>query len=163
MRSKIIVFYICSILFVAGCASTETKMYSADDLKRVNSWVIDFQYQPGEVGVTSKSSGETETTSTVGGRPALDLTLRDEILYSLQDEHGLNVSPTPQEGVGKILLHPLHFTFGGIHSVRVVIQDADGKTLARIKVENGDRNATFKKVDDFAEYAADSIAATLNQ
>lgn len=161
MRFLIHLVPILLVSLLAGCASTETKVYSAEGVKSIDSWAVDFQYQPGEVEVTSKSSGETETKATAGGRDALDLTLRDEILYALQDEYGFKVSSSHQQGMGKILLHPLHFTFGGIHSVRVLIQDSKGDTLARIKVENGDRNATFKKVDDFAEYAAESIADAL--
>jgi hypothetical protein len=155
------VLSIVIVSFLVSCASTETKVYSIAGAKDIASWTVDFQYQPGEVEVTSKSSGETETKATAGGRGGLDLTLRDEILYALQDDHGLKVSTSHKEGMGKILIHPLHFTFGGIHSVRVLIQDSSGNTLARIKIENGDRNATFKKVDDFAEYAADSIAEVL--
>ena len=147
--------------FLVSCASTETKMYSPEGLKGIESWSVGFQYQPGEVEITSKSSGETETRATAGGRDSLDLTLRDEILYVLRDRHGLKVSNNHKQGMGKILIHPLQFTFGGIHSVRVIIQDSNGDTLARVKVENGDRNATFKDVDDFAEYAADSIAKVL--
>ena len=154
-------FPLVLVSFLASCASTETKVYSVEGAKDIASWTVGFQYQPGEVEVTSKSSGETETKATSGGRDGLDLTLRDEILYALQDDHKLKVSTSHKEGMGKILIHPLHFTFGGIHSVRVLIQDSSGDTLARIKVENGDRNATFKKVDDFAEYAAESIAEVL--
>ena len=44
---------------------------------------------------------------------------------------------------------------------RVTLIDSRGDALARTKIKNGDRNATFKDDDDFARYAAKAIADTI--
>ena len=50
----------------------------------------------------------------------------------------------------------------GFKSVDVVIEDTDGNDLARIRIQNGDRNITFKDDYDFAEYTANAIADIIN-
>ena len=37
----------------------------------------------------------------------------------------------------------------------------DGESLARVKMNNGDRNAAFMDDDEFARYAAGAIARTI--
>ena len=51
------------------------------------------------------------------------------------------------------MIHPV-----GLSSVSVVFEDEAKEPLARIKIKNGTRNATYKRADDFAKYVAEAIA-----
>ncbi len=67
------------------------------------------------------------------------------------------------ETSGRIKIHPIHFYRGGFKLLTVTLVDKQGETLARLKIKNGDRNATFKDDDDFARYAAKAIADAIRE
>lgn len=157
---KIFVLIVTAII-LSACANTETKIYSPSALNQTDVWSLEFQYEAGATELTQKSSGDSEVKILNEGRSGLDLALRDDIFWSLKDDHGINVVKNNKSGYGRILIHPIHFQSGGFHSVSVVFEDSSKEPIARIKVENGNRNATFKRAADFAKYAAKAIADTL--
>lgn len=154
---------LCATVALVGCASARPTVYNAAGLRTVPTWVIGFSYQPGAIEERERSTGEREVRVTTEGRSASDLQLRDDLFFRLQDRHGIRVIKERASGSGEILLHAVHFRSGGFKSVDVVVNDPTGETLARVRVKNGDRNATFKEDDEFAEYVADAIADLLNR
>ena len=154
---------ICAIgmLIVSGCASVNTKVYDSAQLNAVDSWVLEFAYEAGSVEQLKKSSGDSELKVVSEGHTPRDLQLRDDIYYILKDEYSIQLAKTATERSGKIWMHPIHFYSGGFKLLTVTLVDSHGETLARMKVENGDRNATFKDDDDFTRYAAEAIAEAI--
>lgn len=142
-----------SVMLLAGCANTEEKIYTPLSLSQINSWALGFQYEAGAREFTQKSSGDTEVRIINEGRSANDLALRDDIFWSLKDDHSIKVVKSLKSGGGRILIHPV-----GLSSVSVVFEDEAKEPLARIKIKNGTRNATYKRADDFAKYVAEAIA-----
>jgi 2-polyprenyl-3-methyl-5-hydroxy-6-metoxy-1,4-benzoquinol methylase len=49
------------------------------------------------------------------------------------------------------------FRSGGIIGVTVKLTDSSGEVISRMKIKNGDRNATVKNTDEFTRYIGDSI------
>ena len=45
----------------------------------------------------------------------------------------------------------------------VSIEDLNGLSLARVRVQNGNRNATIKDDYDFADYVAEAISEILKK
>ena len=151
---------------LCGCASSSMTVYNVGQIQEIDEWSIAFMYQTGEVEKTIKGGGVDSVAIKQTGRNAKDLELRDEVYFRLKDKHSINVKKSSSDSSGKILLHPIYFTkwyAGHFQSCTVTLVDSEGTTLARIKVKNGDRNASFKEDDSFAKFLADAIAKALAQ
>jgi hypothetical protein len=156
----------CFIIFIQffiynGCASIKPTIYEPKVLKTILVWSIDFSYEPGEIEQKVKDGGSNEIKITQSGRSGKDLQLKDDIYFFLKDKHGINAVKDVKDSQGIIKINPIEFYNGGFKSVDVVLSDQNGKMLGRIRIQNGDRKATFKDDYDFAEYAADAIADAL--
>lgn len=160
-----VVNLICAIglLLVTSCASVNTKIYDETQLRLVNTWVLEFAYEAGSVEKLKKSSGDFELKIVSEGHTPSDLQLRDDIYFTLKDEHSIPLVKRESEMSGRIRIHPIHFRSGGFKMLTVTLIDPQGETIARIKIENGDRNATFKEDNNFASYAAEAIAAVIRK
>jgi hypothetical protein len=152
---------IAGCLLIGACASAKSTVYDKAALSAPATWRVDFAYEPGEVE-ERQSEGRREVRITTEGRSARDLQLRDDILYHLQDKHGIRVTKKADPSLSAILIHPVTASWG-YRSVDVVLQSVTGARIARVRVRNGDRNATIKEDDDFAEYAADAIAKLMRE
>jgi len=148
-------------LFLSGCASTSSTFYNKEAIAQINTWEVLFAYESGEVEQTISSQGQSTARVMKAGQPASDLQLRDDIFFHLKDKFNLPVTKEPSQAGGQIRLHAVHFGGGGFKSLDVSLYDKNNQLLARVRVKNGDRNATFKDDDDFAEYAGDAIAELL--
>jgi len=150
-------FYVLSMLFVYSCASIKTKVYDDTQLRAVDSWILEFAYEAGSIEQLRKSSGDSELKVVSKGQTPRDLQLRDDIYYALKDDYSIPLIKNASAKTGRIQIHPIHFYSGGFKLLSVALVDPQGQILARMKIENGDRNATFKDDDDFAIYAAKAI------
>jgi outer membrane lipoprotein-sorting protein len=152
-----------SLLLLSACASVNTKLYDPAGLKAVDAWVLEFAYEAGSVEHLSKSSGDSELKVISEGHLPRDLQLRDDLYYTLKDEYAIKLTKTATEASGRIQIHPIHFYRGGFKLLTVTLVDKQGETLVRLKIKNGDRNATFKDSDEFTGYAAKAIADAIRQ
>lgn len=154
---------ILSVVILIGCASVKPMVYEPEKIKEIKIWSIDFKYEPGEIERKIENDVNKEVKITTGGRTATDLQLKDDITYLLKDDFGINLDKDGIHSKGKILLNPVHFYSGGFKSVDVSFEDINGLSLARVRVQNGDRNATFKDDYGFAEYVANAIAEIIKE
>jgi len=162
MRAKTIICALLALL-LSGCASVNTKMYDPARLSAVDTWILEFAYESGSVEQLQKSSGDSEFKVVSKGHLPRDLQLRDDLYYTLKDEYAIPVIKDTSAESGRIQIHSIHFYSGGFKLLTVTLVDSRGKTLARLKIENGDNNATFKDDDDFASYAAKAIADAIRK
>ncbi len=154
--------YILILVFIYSCASVKPTIYEPQKIKQINKWTIDFKYEPGEIERKSDNEGIQEVKITTGGRTSTDLQLRDDISYFLNDNYGIRIDKSGKTAQGKILINPVR-VYWGFKSVDVSIEDLNCLALARIRVQNGDRNATIKDDYDFAEYVAKAISDVLKK
>ena len=154
---------VLGLALLSGCASVDTKVYDPARLSTVDTWALEFTYEAGSVERLQKSSGDAELKVVSEGHTPRDLQLRDDLYYILKDEYGIALTKATAESSGRIQIHPIHFYSGGFKLLTVTLVDGQGETLARLKIENGDRNATFKDDDDFATYAARAIADAIRK
>ncbi|MCG2711551.1 MAG: hypothetical protein L6420_05615 [Elusimicrobia bacterium] len=153
--------YLIFLLFLGGCATVDSRVYMQDQLSVKKVWLVDFIYDSGSVEQLQKNSGDKEVKVVSTGQSPSDLQLRDDVFFLLQDDYGVSVTKDASKATGKILLHALHFASGGFKRLTATLESMQSETIARVKIENGDRNATFKNDDSFAKYAAKSIANTI--
>lgn len=146
------------MFFLYSCASVKPTVYEPQKIKEIKSWKIDFKYEPGEIERKMEDEGRSEIKVTTGGHTSRDLQLKDDITFFLQDNFKINIDKTGNSAAGQILINPVHFYSGGFKSVDIILEDSKGLSLARVRVQNGDRNITFKDDYDFAEYVADAIS-----
>jgi hypothetical protein len=151
------------MLLAVSCASVNSKLYAPAQFKAVNAWLLEFAYETGSVEQLQKSSGDSEVKVVSKGQLPGDLQLRDDLYYTLKDEYSIPLTKISSEASGCIKIHPIHFYSGGFKLLTVTLVDKQGETLARLKIKNGDRNATFKDDDAFARYAAKAIAKAIKQ
>jgi len=156
---------ICALglLLLSGCASVNKKLYEPARLNAVDTWVLEFAYESGSVEQLQKSSGDSEVKVVNKGHLPRDLQLRDDLFYILKDEYAISLAKAGSQASGRIQIHPIHFYSGGFKLLTVTMVDRQGDTLARLKIENGDRNGTFKDDDNFAKYAAKAIADAIRK
>ncbi|OGR42634.1 MAG: hypothetical protein A2X35_01405 [Elusimicrobia bacterium GWA2_61_42] len=154
--------YLIGLLLLGGCATTDSRVYRQDQLAGSKVWLVDFTYDSGSVERLQKKGEEEVKVVSTGQNPS-DLQLRDDIFFLLQDDYGVSVTKDESKATGKILMHALHFSGGGFKRLTVVLENMQRETIARLKIENGDRPATFKDDDSFAKYAAKSIAGTITE
>lgn len=152
-----------SVIFLTSCASVNSRIYAPDQFKTVNMWLLEFAYETGAVEQLQKSSGASEVKVVSKGQYPRHLQLRDDLYYTLKDEYSIPLTKKTAEATGRIQILPIDFDSGGFKLLAVTIVDREGKTIARLKIKNGDRNATFKDDDSFAHYAAKAIAKALKQ
>ncbi len=146
-----------------GCASIDSKVYSPGQLKEVKAWLLEFAYEAGALEQLQKSSGDSEVKVVSKGQMPRDLQLRDDLFFELKDEHSVSMVRKSSEATGRIQIHPIHFYSGGFKLLTVTLVNMSGETIARVKIANGDRNATFKDDDEFTRYAAKTIANVIKQ
>jgi len=151
----------CFTAALAACASTKRTLYDTSAIQSVKMWTVDFLYEPGRTEQTLSREKGAETRVITEGRPRRDLKLRDDIAFALKDQHKIDASRTKRQGAGEIRLLPVDFRFGGFASLDVEISLPSGEVVGRVQIKNGDRNATFKDDDDFAEYAVNAIVGAL--
>lgn len=154
---------VSALILLVGCASVDSKVYSPGQLKNVKAWILEFTYETGSIEQSQKSSGDSEVKVVSKGQTPRDLQLRDDLFFALKDEHSVPVVRKSSEATGRIQIHPIHFYDGGFKLLTVALVDMSGETIARLKIANGDRNATFKDDDDFTRYAAKAIANAIQQ
>lgn len=155
--------YAISVLFLISCASVNSRIYVPDQLKTVKTWLLEFAYESGEVEQLQKSNGDSEVKVINKGQLPRDFQLRDDLYYTLKDDYSIPLTKKSREADGRIQILPIHFYDGGFKLLSVILVDEEGETLARLKIENGDRNATFKDDDAFTHYAAKAIANAIKQ
>ena len=161
MKQELVLRFLPLWVFLFGCASTSSSFYNKQAIAEVKTWEIVFAYESGEVEQTISSQGESSARMMKSGNPASDLQLRDDIFFHLKDKLNAPVTKDTKQADGQIRLHAVHFGGGGFKSLDVSLYDKTNQLLARVRIKNGDRNATFKDDDDFAEYAGDAIAELL--
>ena len=162
MRLTILVCAV-GLLFVSGCASVNMKIYDSAQLNAVDTWVLEFAYEAGSVEQKKMSSGDSEFKVVSEGHAPRDLQLRDDIYYTLKDEYSITLAKSATVKSGRIRIHPIHFYHGYFKLLTVTLIDSHGETLARMKIKNGDRNATLKDDDNFASYASKAIADAIQR
>ncbi len=148
-------------LIAAACVTARPTVYSPAPLRSVATWDIGFAYESGAAAETRDNSGRREATVIRGGQPIRNLQLRDNIFFILQDKYRLSVTKTGTPTDGAIKLVPVDFLDGGFKTLDVRFEHAEGKVLARLQIQNSDRNCCFKNDEKFAEYAAEKIAELL--
>ena len=149
------------ILLITSCASVDTNLYNTNRLNNIDTWTLDFQYQAGEQSQKLTDSGEFEFKNVNQGQRRDDLQLRDDLYYILKHDYGLPLQKSNIKNSGKIKIHALHFASGGYKTLTVTLLDNEGETIGRLRIENGDRNATYKNESSFTKYAAEAIANVL--
>lgn len=157
--------FICalSLFLLSACASVNSRLYDPASLRAVEAWVLEFAYEAGSVEKLQKSSGDSELKVVSEGHLPQDLQLRDELYFTLKDEYAIPLTTVASETSGRIQIHPIHFYSGGFKLLTVTLVNKQGETLVRLKIENGDRNLTFKDDDDFARYAAKAMADAIKK
>lgn len=161
-KLKIFLFSSITIFFFYSCASVKPIVYEPQKIKKINSWEVEFKYKPVEIERKTNNEGSQEVKITTGGRTSIDLQLKDDISYFLKDNYRINIEKTAETAQGRILINPVR-AYWGFRSVDVVIEDSNGLSLARIRVQNGNRNATIKDDYDFAEYVAKAISDVIKK
>ena len=152
--------WLCIALGVGACASTKPTLYDVPAIQSVKTWTVGFMYESGRAEETAPTEAGAEALVMRELRRGRDRKLRDEIAIALRDHYEIDVSQTQRPGAGEILLQTAPGSLG-FASVDVEIILPSGKTAGSIQIKNGNRQATFKKDNEFAEYAANAIAAAL--
>jgi len=165
MRRFLIYFFVgLSLLAISACASVNSKVYSSGEISKISDWLLEFSYESGSVETTKNTTGDGEIKVIRSGQFPSDLQLRDDLFYMLKDDYSIPMTKETTASTGKILIHPIHFRRSGkFKSLAVTLNNSNGETLARLKIKNGDRKATSKDDEEFAEYAADAIAQAIEK
>lgn len=154
--SNILLVIIAVVL--TSCASAKQTVYNQEILQTISEWHLDFSYEPGRIEQKTESSGSAELKMVTEGRSSSDLQLLEDIFYCLQDKYGIKLTKTSNSSAGEIRIHPVKFGYGGFKSLDIRLNSAQGEAIGRVKINNGDRNATFKGDESFAIYSAEAIA-----
>ncbi|HMQ15215.1 MAG TPA: hypothetical protein PKC49_04500 [Phycisphaerae bacterium] len=145
------------LALASGCADVKVSLYKPEAIGAVRTWDVDFTYEAGRYEEVVGTERGQEQKVVKEGHPPVDLQLRDDIFFRLRDRHGVQTVKDVAEADGLVRIHPVHFAYGGFKSLDVTMLDRADEILARIRIQNGDRNATFKDNDEFAEYCADAV------
>lgn len=145
------------IMATVGCSNAKVSMYHPDQVAAVKVWHVDFTYEAGRYEETVGTESGQESRVVKEGHPPVDLQLRDDIFFRLRDEYGLKTTRRQDQADGLLRLHPLHAGIAGFKSLDVTLLNTADEILARIRINNGDRKATFKENQEFAETSADTI------
>lgn len=147
----------CAAVLATGCADVRVTLYKPEAIDAVKRWHVDFTYEAGRYEEVVGTERGHEQKVVKEGHPPVDLQLRDDIFFRLRDRHVVQTVKDKAEADGLVRIHPVHFVYGGFKSLDVTLLDKAEEILARIRIQNGDRNATFKDNDEFAEYCADAV------
>ena len=149
-------------ILLFGCASVDVKTNDSNALASINDWTLSFRYESGSVEKIHKDEGNSQVRVLTQGQDSRHLALRDDLFFILRDDYNINVVSEETAASGKIQLHAIDFErSSGFSNLRVQVISPSGETLARLNVQNGDRNATFLVDRIFTDYAAEAIAAAL--
>lgn len=144
-----------ALFFLSGCANSTVSNYKPGSYSEIKAWQVKLAYESGEVSTTVKDGKVAEVKVARSGNSSAELTLREDLFYYLKDSKAINISTT---GDGIILVSiDGHFRSGGIVGVTVRMTDSAGEVISRMKIKNGDRNATFKDDESFTRFVGDSI------
>ena len=144
-----------TLFLLSGCANSTVSNYKPGSYSKIKAWQVKLAYESGEVSTTVKDGKVAEVKVSRSGNSSAELTLREDLFYYLKDSKAINISTT---GDGIILVSiDGHFRSGGIVGVTVRLTDSAGEVLSRMKIKNGDRNATFKDDESFTRFVGDSI------
>ena len=144
-----------ALFLLSGCANSTVSNYKPGSYAKIKAWQVKLAYESGEVSTTVKDGKVAEVKVARSGNSSAELTLREDLFYYLKDSKAINISTT---GDGVILVSiDGHFRSGGIVGVTVRLTDSSGEVLSRMKIKNGDRNATFKDDESFTRFVGDSI------
>ena len=144
-----------TLFLLSGCANSTVSNYKPGAYSKIKAWQVKLAYESGEVSTTVKDGKVAEVKVARSGNSSAELTLREDLFYYLKDSKAFNVSTT---GDGVILVSiDGHFRSGGIVGVTVRLTDSAGEVISRMKIKNGDRNATFKDDESFTRFVGDSI------
>ena len=146
---------IAGLFLLSGCANSTVSNYKPGSYSKIKAWQVKLAYESGEVSTTVKDGKVAEVKVARSGNSSAELTLREDLFYYLKDSKAINISTT---GDGIILVSiDGHFRSGGIVGVTVRMTDSAGEVISRMKIKNGDRNATFKDDESFTRFVGDSI------
>ena len=149
------------VALVGGCATVKVNMYDADEIEAIEAWHIDFSYEPGEYQQAIGTRRGATTTIIKQGHPPVDLQLRDDLFFALQDSYTTTLVRDAENAEGFIRLLPQHFTSGGYKSLQLLLTDIDREVLARIRVKNGSTSPIIKDNEKFAEFCSDALVKVL--
>ena len=146
---------IAGLFLLSGCANSTVSNYKPGSYSKIKAWQVKLAYESGEVSTTVKDGKVAEVKVARSGNSSAELTLREDLFYYLKDSKAINISTT---GDGIILVSiDGHFRSGGIVGVTVRLTDSADEVISRMKIKNGDRNATFKDDESFTRFVGDSI------
>jgi hypothetical protein len=154
--------WLCLALGLGACASTKPTLYDVPAIQSVTKWTVGLPYESGRTEGIAHTEAGAEVLDMAELRRGRDSKLRDEIATALKEHHKIDVSQMKRQGAGEILLQITPGTLG-FASVNVEFILPSGKTAGRIQIKNGTRLATFKSDSEFAEYAANAIAAAMRE
>ena len=144
-----------ALFLLSGCANSTVSNYKPGSYAKIKAWQVKLAYESGEVSTTVKDGKVAEVKVARSGNSSAELTLREDLFYYLKDSKAINISTT---GDGIILVSiDGHFRSGGIVGVTVRLTDSADEVISRMKIKNGDRNATFKDDESFTRFVGDSI------
>lgn len=146
-----------------GCATADVSLYRPDAIRATKAWHVDFTYEAGRYEETIGTEAGKESKVTKEGHPPVDLQIRDDMFFRLRDKYGIATVRDDAQADGRIRLHPLHFPGGGFRSLDVLLLDRSDEILGRIRITNGDRNATYKDTTEFGKYCADSVGNVIRR
>jgi len=164
IESLILSLVAVATALLVGCASTKMMSTDADAIKGVGEWTLGFTYETGSV-TRNLSDGEIKSIAVKQtGRNPKSLELLEDVRFLLQGK-GVQIVAHSTASSGKILLNPIPFTqwYSGFQSCSVTFESPAGHSVARLKVKNGDRNASYKSEEAFAKYIARSIREALGR
>jgi hypothetical protein len=151
------------LILLNACASVERRVYQEGMLSREKSYAIVFAYEEGQDETRMNQAG-VEIRNVRKGHPDDFLALRDDIKFGLRDAGIKIVSESNSPNV-LVQIHPTirrsdcEITCGSIDTLSVVFLNPSQKddTVARIKIQNGDRVATTMKENELAKFATNKI------
>ena len=149
------------IFLISACASVQNSIAEKGSISTIKAWSLDFKYENAEIEERADGDGKSSLIKKHKGNRADNLQFLDDVLYLLRDEYNLNVTKKKDATRGQISVHLVQFASGGIRTAAVYFTDASGEELGRIKVSNGDRNATYKTDDSFAKFVSKAISEAL--
>jgi len=149
------------IFLISACASVQNSIAEKGSISTIKAWSLDFKYENAEIEERADGDGKSSLIKKHKGNRADNLQFLDDVLYLLRDEYHLNITKKKDAARGQISVHLVRFSFGGISTAAVYFTNASGEELGRIKVKNGDRNATYKDEDSFAKFVSKAISEAL--
>ncbi len=149
------------VTLAGGCATVKVNMYDADEIESIELWHVDFSDEGGAYQQAIGTRRGATTTIIKQGHPPVDLQLRDDLFFALQDSYTTTLVRNAEDAEGFIRLLPQHFTSGGYKSLQMLLTDIDREVLARIRVNNGNKSPIIKDNEKFADFCSDALVKVL--